>query len=148
MSVIRFASALSIALLVGASAAHAAAPVQFLGVKLQDPSTDPSIAHMRIVLDHETVKPGRVTLHADNQSKGMVHEVIVIRDEGKKQLPFDPKSGRVVERKLHSLGEISDLKPGTSGELTLDLKPGRYLLLCNQPGHYKEGMVAKLTVAS
>jgi len=32
------------------------------------------------------------------------------------------------------------------GKLTLNLKAGTYLLLCNQPGHYKSGMSTKLVV--
>jgi uncharacterized cupredoxin-like copper-binding protein len=47
---------------------------------------------------------------------------------------------------VHSLGEISELKPGARGKLTLNLKAGTYLLLCNQPGHYKAGMSTKLVV--
>jgi uncharacterized cupredoxin-like copper-binding protein len=29
----------------------------------------------------------------------------------------------------------------------VNLKPGNYVLFCNQPGHYKDGMVAKVIVA-
>lgn len=148
MSATPFAAALSIMLLISTSAVDAATPVQSLEVKLQDPTTDPSIADMRIVLDHATIKAGRVTLHADNQSKSLVHEVIVARDNGNSQPPFDAVRDRVVESKLHSLGEIPDLKPGKKGSLTLNLKPGTYLLFCNQPAHYKDGMAAKLTVTS
>ncbi len=125
----------------------AATPAQSIEAKLQDSTTDPSIAHMRIVLDHETVKPGRVVLHAQNESKTLVHELVVVRDDGGKTLPFDAKHSRVIESKVHRLGEISDLKPGTAGKLTLNLRPGSYVLMCNEPGHYKDGMLARLTVA-
>ena len=124
-----------------------AAPAQLVGVKLQDSSNDPSIAHMRIVIDHDTVKPGRITLLAENQSKTLVHEVVVARVAGAGELPFDARTNRVVEKRVHSLGEISDLSPGKTGKLTINLKAGTYVLFCNQPGHYKDGMVAKLTVA-
>jgi Sulfocyanin (SoxE) domain len=40
------------------------------------------------------------------------------------------------------------LKPETSGKLTLNLKPGPYLLMCNQPGHWHAGMWTKFTVTS
>ncbi|MGZ3247865.1 MAG: plastocyanin/azurin family copper-binding protein [Caldimonas sp.] len=130
-----------------AGAANAAPGSQTLGIKLQDSSTDPSIAHMRIVLDHDALKPGRVTLQAENESKTQVHEVLVARDGGAKALPFDAKHDRVIESRVRRLGEIADLAPGKSGKLTLNLKPGSYLLFCNQPGHYKDGMVVKLVVA-
>jgi uncharacterized cupredoxin-like copper-binding protein len=127
-------------------AAHAKAPAQSLAVELQDSTTDPKIAQMRMVLDHSTLHAGRVTLHAVNQSKSLVHEVVIARDDGGKALPFDSKLDRVVERRVHRLGEIADLKPGHSGTLTVDLQPGTYMLFCNQPGHYKDGMYAKLVV--
>jgi len=134
-------------LLLAAGAAGAATTAQSLGIKLQDPSTDSSIAHMRIVLDQDTIKPGRVTLHADNQSKNLVHEVIIGRDDEAKQLPMDAKHDRVIESRVRRLGEIADLAPGKTGKLSLNLKPGNYVLFCNQPGHYQDGMVTRLTVA-
>jgi uncharacterized cupredoxin-like copper-binding protein len=60
---------------------------------------------------------------------------------------IEDATNRVIEKRVHSLGEISDLAPGKTGKLTLNLKAGTYILFCNQPGHYKDGMVAKLIVA-
>ena len=133
--------------LVVASPAIAATPAQSLEIKLQDPTTEPSSAHMRIVLDQDSIRPGRVTFHAENQSKKLVHEVIIARDDGAKELPMDAKHARVIESRIRRLGEIADLAPGKSGKLTLTLKPGTYLLFCNEPGHYQDGMFTKLTVA-
>ena len=147
MSARRVVSSLCSLLLVAAGAVFAAAPAQSLGIKLQDSSTDPSIVHMRIVLDQGTIKPGRVTLHAENQSRNLVHEVIIARGDGAQELPMDAKRVRVIESRVRRLGEIADLAPGKSGKLTLDLKPGSYVLFCNQPGHYQDGMFATLTVA-
>jgi uncharacterized cupredoxin-like copper-binding protein len=61
-------------------------------------------------------------------------------------LPYDLKHDRVIESKIKDLGEASDLPPGTKKTLTLMLKPGDYILMCNQPAHYKTGMKANLTV--
>ena len=141
------ASTLCSMLLAGAGAANAAAAAQSLGIKLQDSSMDPSIAHMRIILDRTALKPGRVTVQAENQSKTLVHEVLIVRDDGATELPFDATHNRVIENRVRRLGEIADLAPGKTGKLTLNLRPGTYALFCNQPGHYKDGMVAKVTVA-
>jgi uncharacterized cupredoxin-like copper-binding protein len=139
------ASAASLALLIAASA-HAAVRTQVIDVKLQDPSTDPSVKGMEIVIDHHTVKAGRVELKAVNLSKSLVHEVLVLHDPGSKPLPYDTKNAEVNENHVHSLGEVGDLPPGHSGTLTLNLKPGKYLLFCNEPGHYADGMKTELTV--
>ena len=127
--------------------ARAVVPAQVLGVKLEDSSTDSSIAHMRITLDHAQLAPGRVTFEALNESKALTHEVIVVRDRGTGELPFDTQHDRVNEHAVKRLGEIADIAPGKTGKLTLNLGPGTYLLLCNEPGHYKDGMSAKLVIA-
>ncbi len=134
-------------LFLAAGASGATAPAQVVGVKLEDSSTDPSIPHMRIVLDRSTLKPGLVTFKAVNASKTLTHEIIIVGDKGAAKLPFDAKQDRVDERKVRALGEVSNLAPGKTGEITLNLGPGKYTVLCNEPGHYKDGMVATLNVA-
>lgn len=126
--------------------AHAAT-TQVVAITLQDASVDPSISGMVIKIDTTKVKAGRVTLEAVNQSKNLVHEVLVVPalPQGK-ELPYDTKKDMVVEKRVHLLGEISELKPGARGKLTLSLKAGEYLLFCNQPGHYKAGMSTTLVV--
>jgi plastocyanin len=39
-----------------------------------------------------------------------------------------------------------DADPGGSGELTVDLAPGEYDVLCTIPGHAEQGMTGKITV--
>jgi uncharacterized cupredoxin-like copper-binding protein len=134
-------------LFLAAGTSGAAGPAQVVGVKLMDSSTDPSITHMRVALDHSTLKPGLVTFKMVNTSKTLTHEIIIVRDKGSGALPFDAKHDRVNEHAVRALGEVSNLAPGKTGELSLNLGPGRYLLLCNEPGHYKDGMVAALDIA-
>lgn len=43
-------------------------------------------------------------------------------------------------------GEIEEFKPGLTKRITLTLKPGKYVLLCNVPGHYKRGQAISLVV--
>ena len=72
------------------------------------------------------------------------HELVVL------QSPADPGSlkidakGRVSE--AASVGEISETKAGASKSTTFDLKPGRYVYVCNIPGHYGSGMRGVLVV--
>jgi len=115
-------------------------------VSLQDPS-DPGVAAMRIALDRDSVPAGKVTFRTVNHSRNLVHELIVVRvDAQQASLPYDEKKQEVLEKRIRHLGEVSDLKPGRTGAMTLALKPGSYLLICNQPGHYKAGMSAPFTV--
>lgn len=141
----RSAVILVLPLLLFAGASAAVIPAQVVGLKLQDSTVDPSIAHMRIAVEPAQIKPGRVTFEAVNESKSLKHEVVVVHKSG--ALPFDAKHDRVNEGDVRRLGEIADLAPGASGKLTLNLGPGTYVLFCNEPGHYKDGMIAKVVVA-
>ena len=107
-----------------------------------------SVATLMVIkADPTKVKAGHVTLEAVNRSKDLVHEVLVVpAPSDGKELPYNTKTSTIIEKRVHSLGEISELKPGARGKLTLNLKAGTYLLLCNQPGHYKAGMSTKLVV--
>ena len=94
-------------------------------VKLEDASVNGSLQGMHIKLDRDTVKAGRVTFRVMNESDALVHELIVLQtDLDVSQLPYDPRKGKVIETQLKSLGEVEELKPGKSGKLTLNLKPG------------------------
>jgi uncharacterized cupredoxin-like copper-binding protein len=41
---------------------------------------------------------------------------------------------------------IEDMAPGQTGHMTVNLKPGRYMLFCNLPGHYAAGQHTMFTV--
>ena len=41
---------------------------------------------------------------------------------------------------------MSETPGGQSKSESIDLKPGKYVFVCNIPGHYKDGMAGQLTV--
>jgi uncharacterized cupredoxin-like copper-binding protein len=102
---------------------------------------------MGLELSVRSVPKGTVSFQVRNGSKIMVHEMVVspVKD-GTKQLPYDAAKMQVDEDAAGHLGEVAELEPGKSGALTLDLKPGVYILYCNVPGHYTRGMWTLLTV--
>jgi uncharacterized cupredoxin-like copper-binding protein len=113
-------------------------------VKLGDPIDDKS---MVMKVDKTTVKAGPVEFDVSNLSKGKVHEMVVVAVLSKlEKLPYDQQNDTVNELKIKDLGEASDLAPGATKTLKLDMKPGLYRLICNQPGHYRHDMRADLTV--
>jgi uncharacterized cupredoxin-like copper-binding protein len=120
-----------------------------VNVELQDQSTSDDIKGMQMKLDHDTVVTGPVRFKVTNESKSLVHEMIVLKtDTDPSAFPYDSKKDEAVESKLKSLGEVSEMKPGKSGSLTLKMKPGSYILYCNQAGHLHGGMWSRFTVTA
>lgn len=102
---------------------------------------DMATAPFKIEADKFAVPAGLVTFKVTNASGSSEHEMLVVPISGMQTpLPYNAAENRADEQALHSVGEVAELDPGKSGELTVDLKPGLYALLCNIPGHYGAGM--------
>ena len=101
-----------------------------------------------IQVSSNTLPAGSITFHITNTSGSEQHEFVIIRtDLTADQLPLDA-DGNVAEDQLSSPGEKGDITAGQAGDLTLSLPAGRYMFICNQPGHYKAGMHTVFTVTS
>ena len=102
---------------------------------------------MGMTLDTVSVPAGKVTFVVKNDAMATDHEMVVIKlKEKNDQIPMLEGKHRVDEDKLTSMGEVADLQPGKTGEMTADLEAGDYLLLCNLKGHYEAGMMSYFTV--
>jgi uncharacterized cupredoxin-like copper-binding protein len=98
-------------------------------------------------LDRSDVPAGKVMFRVKNTSPNEVHEFLIVPTQlAPDQLPMTRNGSRVDETKLKGIKELDDLKPGKDGTLTLNLKPGHYVVFCNEPGHFQAGMRAELTV--
>jgi uncharacterized cupredoxin-like copper-binding protein len=106
------------------------------------PGKDMSKATMGIALSQESVKAGETTFEVLNSSQDTIHEMIIARLKDLSTiLPYISDESRVDEDRMPDvLGEVSELEPGQTGALRVDLKPGNYLLFCNVPGHLVAGM--------
>jgi len=101
-----------------------------------------------VTLSTDHVKPGKVEFKVKNVSTDEDHELLLVKiDGGPDALPMDPDGVRVDEDKLKGLNELGDVHPGKTRSTTLTLTAGKYLLFCNEAGHYKAGMYTTFTVA-
>jgi uncharacterized cupredoxin-like copper-binding protein len=108
---------------------------------------DHGMESMKMALNTEHVKAGRVTFNVTNKSQDLVHEFLVFKsDKPIEALPYKGDEKEVNEDAIEAHSEIEDIDPGKSGTLTVKLESGSYILLCNKPGHFKAGMVHALTV--
>ena len=98
-----------------------------------------TLTDSKIVLDQITVPSGKITFNVKNAGT-MVHEVVVLKTDvaADKIAPDPDEPGKMSEE--GSQGESGDLNPTEAKTFTLDLQPGNYVLICNQPAHYLLGM--------
>jgi uncharacterized cupredoxin-like copper-binding protein len=97
--------------------------------------------------DTTQVPSGKVTFDVNNAGT-MTHEMDVLRTDLPAMSIPEGAAGTVNEDSsgVKNVGEVDNLSPGKTESVTVDLQPGRYLLVCNQPGHLRLGMWSELNV--
>jgi uncharacterized cupredoxin-like copper-binding protein len=101
-----------------------------------------------ITLDESSAPAGDVTFDVTNDAE-QTHEFVVFKtDLAEDQLPLNA-DGDVDEEGagVTHIDEIEDIEAGTTKSLTVTLDAGNFVVLCNLPGHYKQGMHASFTVS-
>lgn len=109
-----------------------------VGVTLADYSVTP---------DESSAPAGDVTFDITNDAE-QTHEFVVFKtDLAADQLPTND-DGDVDEEGegVEHIDEIEDIAGGSNESLTVNLDAGNYVLICNLPGHYRQGMHASFTV--
>lgn len=94
-----------------------------------------------INLDETSADAGEVTFDITNDGPSE-HEFVVFKtDLAEDALPL-ADDGSVSEEGegLEVVDEVEDIAPDSSPSLTVDLDAGSYVIICNLPGHYKQGM--------
>ena len=90
------------------------------------------------------VKAGPTTFTLTNTSTTKKHEMVVLKTDTAFDALTVGADNKVSEDT--TVGEVSELDAGKTGTVTLDLKPGKYVLVCNIEKHYAQGMRAAFTV--
>jgi uncharacterized cupredoxin-like copper-binding protein len=97
-----------------------------------------------IALDSTEVAAGEVTFTINNEGPSAHEFVVVATDTAPGDLPV--KDGLVEEDGITVVDEAEDIAPSTTASLPIDLEAGSYVIICNLPGHYEQGMHVGLTV--
>jgi len=109
---------------------------------------------MRITTDRRSVPAGQVSLVAANVDS-MTHELVILPLAAGQAVGTRPVGAQNRVSETGSLGEASrscgagageGIAPGSTGWVTIQLRPGRYELVCNIAGHYRAGMYTELDV--
>jgi len=89
--------------------------------------------------------PSGTVVFAVRNDGSMPHQLIVIKND----LPPDmlPVSGgSIAMSQVKVLESIDPIGPGATGTVRFETTPGKYVLVCNLPGHYQQGMAAAFLV--
>lgn len=140
----------------GAScAAPSSLPGQRVQVVLADMGGGPMMGgRMMLAASPPTVAAGTISFVAVDQGSRL-HELLVLPLTAGSSVGTRAIGGNDTVDERTSLGEASrgcgaghgdGIAPGQAGWVTLALRPGRYELLCNEPGHYAAGMFTQLDV--
>jgi uncharacterized cupredoxin-like copper-binding protein len=141
----------------GCGDAKSSTPSSAASTKSAEPAAEGSASSSRAVTDGRTtvsmadyqfkpsalsVRGGTLRVTANNDG-GESHEFVVIRTtKAPNGLPM--KGDQASE--AGAIGEIPEQKPGRRVSHTFTLKPGKYVYICNVPGHYKAGMYGTVVV--
>lgn len=123
---------IALALAALAAAAVAASPA---GAEGSAAKVSVRLFEFKVVPSPATARRGLVVFAVRNTGK-LAHELVVL----KTSLPpakLKVKGAKAVE--TGRVGRVGPLAPGAARTLRLTLAPGKYVLLCNVPGHYQAG---------
>jgi uncharacterized cupredoxin-like copper-binding protein len=108
-----------------------------------------NLSEFKVGMTSAKAAAGTVTFTIKNTG-AVMHEFVVIKsDLATDKLPATAE-GKVDEAstELSGIDEVEDIAPGATATLKVDLAVGRYVLICNIPGHYTGGMRTALEVAA
>ncbi len=142
----RLPLAIGIGMLVLVASSQVALAATMVGVVLEDSSDGDDIRGMQLIPSPNEAKSGTITFIVENHSKSLVHEMLLLQRPASGTLPYDAKAQRIIENKTVKLVDTGDIQSGKSVTKTARLRPGIYEMVCNQPGHFKQGMHATFTV--
>ena len=96
------------------------------------------------------IAAGPVTFTVSNDGT-ITHEFVVMKTDtpaaGFHIGSFEGEQFRVNEDTVGTnVGETGDMKAGMTKTITIELKPGHYVFMCNLPAHYGLGMHTDFTV--
>ena len=112
---------------------------------------DAALTTYKITLSKNTASAGDITFHVHNDATDLKHEFVIFKtDLPEDQLPVTDE-GAVDEEGagVTHIDEV-EVEAGQAADLTVNLDPGNYVLICNindnNEMHYMHGMHVAFTV--
>jgi uncharacterized cupredoxin-like copper-binding protein len=114
---------------------------------------DVTLQEWQISTSTASVEAGEIYFKVNNVGPEDAHEFVIVRtDLAPGELPLE--DGKVPEDEIDLVDEIEPFTPGSSASITVNLKPGNYVFICNiadnedgeLESHYQLGMRTAFTV--
>ena len=106
-----------------------------------------TLADFSVTPDANSASAGDVTFDVTNDAE-QTHEFVVVKtDLAEDELPLNDEGVDEEGEGMEIVDEIEDIEAGSDESLTTNLDAGNYVLICNLPGHYAQGMHAAFTVS-
>jgi len=105
-----------------------------------------TVKDFAIALTPTSEAAGEIKFEITNEGPSE-HEFVVLKtDLAPDQLPVDGDAVSEETEGVVNAGEVEDIASGTTESLALTLDAGNYVVICNLPGHYTQGMRTGFTV--
>ena len=101
-----------------------------------------TLKDFQIDLGETSATAGEVTFNIQNDGPS-AHEFVVFKTD----LAPDALPTIEDENGLELVDEAEDIAPDSSTDLTVTLDAGSYVIICNIPSHYQQGMHASFTAS-
>lgn len=112
---------------------------------------DVGLTTYQITMSKTSAKSGDIIFHVHNDATDLTHEFVIFKtDLPEDQLPLTAE-GAVDEEGagITHVDEV-EVEPGQASDLTVNLEPGNYVMICNindnNEQHYMHGMHRAFTV--
>jgi uncharacterized cupredoxin-like copper-binding protein len=115
-------------------------------------TVDTTLKDFSITVDPTSEPAGEVTFDITNEGPSQ-HEFVVFKtDLAPDQLPMteDENGVPIVDEEgegIEPVDEVEDINADSTATLTVNLAAGNYVLICNLPSHYQQGMHTPFTVS-
>lgn len=116
------------------------------GAPTEGVDVDASLTEFAIDLSQDSAPPGGVLFNVSNDGTIVHNFKVTATDLAPDSLPIDDATFTVDETQVEVLGRSADLNGGDGETVGVAMEAGSYVVFCNIPGHYEQGMYAGFTV--
>ena len=111
-----------------------------------EPTMRVALYSYQISIDRTEFEAGPITLYITNYSEKQPHEIALFRTDTPAEFLPRTLTDTVNTAFINAISSKVPVLAGETRKQLVNLSPGHYIILCNLPGHYDQGMYAEFDV--